>query len=1100
MTDKSSFFQKNHKLVLENECTLSELFHLEKLGRYQEALNRINAERNKNTEMLPGRRLNLQLLEQRLRVYLKRDGCPNNLKKNSFNSGQKETWSAIITMWKRKDYLKEQLAAIQGQSIPPQEIIILINERHIPESTVRDIAGPNSQIISSDINSLYTRWALAYIAKGDYIAVFDDDVIMGEYWIANAIRACKCYNALVVPQGRIFNRKGKYNFFKLVTPDTDVMDKNIIPCNETDVLCDWGCNSYFFRREWVGYILGQERYQNSCKTFDDIQLATSLFLNGGIRCVTPMQPAFDKRLHGSLRREYGSDAYAIWKTNSERHFSERKAYVEILVQNGYIPVQQRENLCLFHIIVPFGERSHIERCLLSIKGQVYQNFTCTLIDDCRDGNDALDLVLRLGLDSSRIRYIKTLQKAGPLRAREMATDMLAANPADVIVHLDGDDWFACPDVLARLNRIYCKGNILVSYGNALCLRNHDSHNFQEYSHYDMSKKWNVKQKDVNARVFPFRRIDHSEVSDGWSNAPWCGMHVRTFQFAKWLGLNRKTFRDRQGKYLCVGTDAAILIPILDSCRFESIAFVPDITYVYQNANNTIHAKKEISGQQKTEAFAAVAQADGISDGQAVCLALREGTSSLPAPDAVVLLDTFHPRRENHDLQRNREYRPLAKTLPGEQTGIATIITPHFLGDAILCLESYRRNLRMDCQAYIFITTDNADDMSVCAQVLEDKGLKPLFPNTLQYTISQSRALERKYTLYSDQYRWAMKSVILIELLQRRNSLSLFLDPDIYTVSEITDIHRRLMSYPISVFPHFRNPDDEYLRSVLYKDGFFNGGILAATSCGIPYLTTLYKRCLHEMEKEPERHRWDDQKYYDLFTLEVEGLYVNSDRGIDYNPWNYESVEGLIAPSQRSILLQSGYFIRVWHMSTMLIYNSIKLKEKKFSVYRPIISIYLLSILYTIVLILVKIKIKGLNLGDNPLNLISRYDEIEGKIMNISENIPVENVRNLLKEILKSNIVDVDTILHQWTNSILNSICFDNFEVFARMLEIFFPNHKKAEQMKDYIRRRDLRYIADEVIGSPELHQETMVNLLEAEGAGALIKKQLSALKSCNITY
>lgn len=1079
---------------------LAELFALEKSGQYQEALTRIYTEVCGTAEISPVRRLNLRLLEQRLRVRLGLQGVSILPNVSLQSTATESTWSAIITLWKRRSYLEEQLAAIRGQSMIPREIIIILNEKHMSESDVRDIAGPNVKIICSDINSLYSRWALAYIAEGDYVAVFDDDVIPGEYWIDNAIRACRCYNALVGSQGRIFNRKGKHEFFKIVTPDVDAKDENIISCSETDIFCDWVCNSYLFKREWVGNILGQVRYRDSYKTFDDIQLSVSLFINGGIRCITPMQPVYEKRLHGSLRREYGSDAYAIWKTNSEKHFSERKSYIESLIQNGYIPVQQRDNLFIFHLIVPFGEKSHLERCLLSIKGQTYQNFTCTLIDDCRNENNALDLVRRLRLDSSRFRYIKTIQKVGPLRAREMATDMLAANPADVIVHLDGDDWFACPDVLGRLNRIYRRGGVLASYGNALCLRNHERRDFQEYSHYDMSKKWNVAQKDVDADVFPFRRIELPEVSEGWGDAPWCGMHLRTFQFVKWIGLNRKTFQDMRGEYLRVATDAAVMIPILDSCRFDSVVFVPDIGYIYQNAHNTIHAKNEISAQEKIDALAVIARADSTLNHQAVCQVLREGASPVSVSDAKVLMDTLHAAQEKCAVRRDMGNCPPVKNLSREKCSIVTIVTPDFLGDAVLCLLSYKRNLNVDCRAYVFVATSDADVASTCARMLESSGLEPLFPTTLQYTASQSRALEQKYALASDQYRWGMKAVVLLELLHGSSTCALFLDSDTYTVSDITDVHQIIMRQPISVFPHFRDPDHEKQRGVLYKDGFFNGGMLAATTVGIPHLIRLYERCLREMTKDPSRNLWDDQKYYDFFELEVERLYVNFDKGINYNYWNHELIEGLVSPSQRSLLLKCGSFSRHFHMSTMLIKGSIELKEKKFLVYRPIVSIYMLSLLYTLVLLMMQIKKKGLRLGHDPLGLISRYNIVEKKLIKLSVHIPVGHIKNILNLILKNNTVDFNNILHQWTESLLKSICFDNFEVFTDMLASFFPDNGTAADMKSRIRRRDLRYIADEVVGSPDLCREEMKDLLEEEGAGMLIKKQLSVLKSCNIAY
>lgn len=1078
----------------------SELLALEKSGQYQEALDQIQAMTKATSNDSSVRSLNLKLLEQRLRKRL--SSCPPNEtavattkpKQSASTTLQTSTWSAIITMWKRQDYLAEQLTAIRSQSIPPQEIIIILNEGHISESKIRDIGGHDIKIIRSDINSLYSRWAVAYIAKGEFVSVFDDDVIPGKYWIANAIRACSNYNALVGPAGRIYNKNGLHGYYKLVVPHAD--NQNTISCGETDVYCDWVCNSYLFKREWVGYALSSLRYKDSFKTFDDIQLATSLYLHGGIRCITPMQPSFDKELHGSLQHHYGCDAHAIWKTNSDQHFAERKAYIEGLIDQGYVQVQQRDNLYRFHLIMPFGERTTLERCLLTVKGQDYKNFTCTLIDDCCDGSDAMDLLRRLGLDALNFRYIKTTKKAYPLRAREIATDMLVANPADVIVHLDGDDWLPYPDVLSRLNRIYRHSGVLVTYGNALCFRSHQTRDFREYSQYDMSMKWNVAQKEPNAKVFPFRKIKKEEVSNGWGDSPWCGMHLRSFLFSRWLGLSRESFRNSKGEYLRVGTDAAILIPILDSCTYESIKFVPELAYVYQNANNTIHAKNEISAQQKTEALAVVSGADKTINYKSVSRYLINGSSSVAADDAVVIHDSLAGSERN----RSKRLFDEADKVKRSVSSIVTIVTPNYLADAIICLMSYQRNLRdNNCQPFIFVATDKSSEVADCTELLAASGLTALFPRTLRYTREQSHALAAKYKLNTDEYRWAMKPVVLLELLNDGASLALFLDPDTYTVSDITDVHKKLTHHPISVFPHFRDPDHEYLRGVLYKDGFFNGGMLAATPSGAPHLTRLYERCLHELVKEPSRHRWDDQKYFDLFSLEVENVYVNLDQGIDYNYWNYVPVEGLIAPSQRSILLKSGYFARHWHISTTLIRESADIKDEKFLVYRPVVSIYLLSLLYTITLLLAHARARLASNTDH-LGLESRFNNIAEKLKQLSDAIPISEIRQLLEMAKDHNTSEPNSFLEKWSASLLNSICFDNYELFTKILGDLFPNNETASKLKQHLRRHDLRYIADEIVASPDLKLGEKADLHEIDGAGNLIRRQLQALQSCKISY
>ena len=1100
---------------------LSAILALEKSKKYEEALAQTQAILREKKIETPTRSLNIELLEQRLRTRLKSThDKPKDLKPESRptpdlkEKTNQATWSAIITMWKRQDYLAEQLSAIRAQSIPPEEIIIILNEFHISEPQIREIGGPDIKIIRSDINSLYSRWAVAYIAKGAYISVFDDDVIPGIHWIENAIRACSSYNALIGPSGRIYNKHGAHGYYKLVTPNAE--NSNSISCSETDIYCDWVCNSYLFKREWVGHALSSLRHKDSLKTFDDIQLATSLYLSGGIRCITPMQPSFDKKLHGSLQHHYGNDSHAIWKTNSDQHFAGRKSYIEELIEGGYIPVQKRDNLYRFHLIVPFGERSTLERCLLTIKGQDYQNFTCTLIDDCNDSKDALDLVKLIGLDKLHIRYIKTTKKAYPLRARELATDMLSANLADVIIHLDGDDWLPYPDVLSRLNSVYRKGKTLATYGNAISIRDKEikttsqikrdgygnainggkTNNFTEYAPYMMSKRWNVAQKNQSAEWFPLRRVGKNELSSGWVDAPWCGMHLRTFQFSKWLELDRKTFTDKTGNYLRIATDAAIFVPIINSCEYDSIVFIDDVCYVYQDANNTIHGKNEISENERSESLAITARHKNNASKDRLTTHLRLLDASVAPPyDSTIVFEN----RSQTDLLANQS-RVKLPGKPSSKTAAATIVTPNFLADGILCLSSYVTNLRDECEVYLYITTDSKAEISACQRILAGTGVNAVFPSTLKHTLGHSLALSKKYKLNSDEYRWAMKAVILIELIKLDFDSVLFLDPDTYTVSDITDIQRKINQHPISVFPHFRTPDNDYLRGVLYKDGFFNGGMLGATTAGLEHLNRLYERCLEELTKDPARNRWDDQKYFDIFTLEVNDLFVNLDRGIDYNPWNHEPVEGLVSPSQRSVLLGSGFFVRHWHVSTMLIKNAIDLKQDKYSVFRPLISVYLTSLLYIIHFLLVKSKDEHFSADEDFLGLKIRFINITEKLIQLSPAIPVAEFKLLLGELESSRNDDCNKLLSSCATSISNSICFDNYGLFADILLRLFPNNQVARDLADELRNNDLRYFTEHVVASADLSSAKIREKTENMNAGELIKRRLRALQSWNITH
>lgn len=291
---------------------------------FEESINIYN--QNSNTEFLIKNRI-----ENEFKLLgLNSKDKPDQLFPDDFEVG-KETWTSIICMWKRTDYIERQLENVRAQKIPPIEIIIVINESHIDVEWIKKIAGPEVKIIKSEINSLYLRWSISYIARGDYICVFDDDTIPDKAWVENAIRASKQYNAIVGPSGRIYDDQGKHGFFKYVGPDEKKNDHLYVSAADSDIVCDWICNSYLFKRKWVSFALADVRYLNSEKTYDDIQLCFSLRKYGGIKCVVPMQKKHNGTL-GSTNPSYNSDEYAMWKNDINDHFLKRKKYVEDLIK------------------------------------------------------------------------------------------------------------------------------------------------------------------------------------------------------------------------------------------------------------------------------------------------------------------------------------------------------------------------------------------------------------------------------------------------------------------------------------------------------------------------------------------------------------------------------------------------------------------------------------------------------------------------------------------------------------------------------------------------------------------------------------------------
>lgn len=271
-------------------------------------------------------KLKIELCNNEILYDFNKDSRFSDVFKNN-NQG----WTAIITLWKRKEYLGEQLKAIMEQTIPPESIIIIKNEKHI-EIKEEYVNTYPITVISSELNSLYTRWIIGYLTNTKYVNVFDDDVIPGRKWIESCIRVCETKNALVGPSGRIAC-PNKNPAWKSV--DIDIKGERKFCCEDKDVECDWVCNSYFFKTEWIKYITSAERYLNTQKTFDDIQLATTLRHYGGIKVFVPKQPKDDLDRNGHIKRHYGHDEYALWKRSQSTHTDKRNILINKINNSDY---------------------------------------------------------------------------------------------------------------------------------------------------------------------------------------------------------------------------------------------------------------------------------------------------------------------------------------------------------------------------------------------------------------------------------------------------------------------------------------------------------------------------------------------------------------------------------------------------------------------------------------------------------------------------------------------------------------------------------------------------------------------------------------------
>ena len=122
-------------------------------------------------------------------------------------------------------------------------------------------------------------------------------------------------------------------------------------------------------------------------------------------------------------------------------------------------------MIFFNIIIPlYNAEKWLSRCLKTVKAQDYENYRVVIVNDCSTDNSKSVIENEIeGFD--KFEYITTTENGGALNSTFTAIDHINPDDEDVILVLDGDDWFAKKNVLSTLNNVYTNNDCLMTYGS-----------------------------------------------------------------------------------------------------------------------------------------------------------------------------------------------------------------------------------------------------------------------------------------------------------------------------------------------------------------------------------------------------------------------------------------------------------------------------------------------------------------------------------------------------------------------------------------------------------------------------------------------------------
>ena len=218
----------------------------------------------------------------------------------------------------------------------------------------------------------------------------------------------------------------------------------------------------------------------------------------------------------------------------------------------------------FKIIVPFYNVAQwINLTLRSIKLQDYDNFECIIVDDMST-DDSLAMAKKEISGDKRFKIVENTTKKYVLKNLCDAIELSDPKKEDVIVMLDGDDWFAGKGVLSVLNETYDREDCWMTYGS--------------YIEYPSNVRGKFSQKVP----------DHIISGNLFRSSPWMTSHLRTWKYGLWKGIDKqKSFVEDEpidnNNHYAFCWDLAYMFPLLELAGTKAY-YISDILYVYNRQN------------------------------------------------------------------------------------------------------------------------------------------------------------------------------------------------------------------------------------------------------------------------------------------------------------------------------------------------------------------------------------------------------------------------------------------------------------------------------------------------------------------------------------
>ena len=241
--------------------------------------------------------------------------------------------TAILTVYRRGEYLPAQIEALRAQSVPPEEIWVWCNDAGV---ALEDVSPLVERVVVSNSNwKFWGRFAIANLARTPYVCLFDDDILPESRWLESCLATLAAgHDGILGGSGVVLPLAGGYSSKRKVGWNGHHLDEPA----EVDLVG----HAWFFAKEHLRFMWCEQPF--SWQNGEDIHLSCMALRHGGVRTWVPPHPEGERALW-SCRPDFGKrvgrTAAATFKSSG--HHSVRDAMVDAYRAAGWRILAERED-------------------------------------------------------------------------------------------------------------------------------------------------------------------------------------------------------------------------------------------------------------------------------------------------------------------------------------------------------------------------------------------------------------------------------------------------------------------------------------------------------------------------------------------------------------------------------------------------------------------------------------------------------------------------------------------------------------------------------------------------------------------------------------